>query len=82
MAAAEVGTDGLAMPTDELDALLGLPSSGVYAFITSRDGEVLWRMGTPMESGRYQKPGQFRPTAIADDADIVQVDSHAIDFEV
>ncbi len=43
MAAAEVGTDGLIMPTDELDALLGLPSSGVYAFITSSDGRILWR---------------------------------------
>ena len=43
MAAAEVGTEGLVMPTDELDALLGLPSSGVYAFITSRNGGILWR---------------------------------------
>ena len=31
------------MPTDELDALLGLPSSGVYAFITSNSGEILWQ---------------------------------------
>ena len=43
MAAAEVGTEGLIMPTDELDTLLGLPSSGVYAFITSKDGDILWQ---------------------------------------
>lgn len=43
MAAAEVGDEGLIMPTDELDALLGLPSSGVYAFITSNNGEILWQ---------------------------------------
>ena len=43
MAAAEVGDEGLIMPTDELDALLGLPSSGVYAYITSNSGEVLWQ---------------------------------------
>ncbi|MGB5600841.1 MAG: ATP-binding protein [Gammaproteobacteria bacterium] len=43
MAAAEVGNEGLIMPTDELDVLLGLPSSGVYAFITSNSGETLWQ---------------------------------------
>lgn len=43
MAAAEVDESGLIMPTDELDALLGLPSSGVYAFVTSKSGEILWR---------------------------------------
>lgn len=43
MAAAEVDESGLIMPTDELDALLGLPSSGVYAFVTSKTGETLWR---------------------------------------
>ena len=41
MAAAEVGSEGLVMPTDELDVLFGLPSSGVYAFITSKSGEIL-----------------------------------------
>ena len=43
MAAAEVGDDGLIMPSDELDALLGLPSSGVYAFVTSKTGQTLWQ---------------------------------------
>jgi two-component system sensor histidine kinase PhoQ len=63
MAAAEVGTDGLMMPTDELDALLGLPSSGVYAFITSRSGKILWRSSSvlganppqPVALGRGEK---------------------------
>jgi two-component system sensor histidine kinase PhoQ len=43
MAAAEVGNEGLIMPTDKLDVLFGLPSSGVYAFITSKSGEILWQ---------------------------------------
>jgi len=63
MAAAEVGTDGLVMPTDELDALLGLPSSGVYAVITSKNGGVLWRSSSvlgaspppPVTLGRGEK---------------------------
>ncbi len=43
MAAAEVNAEGISMPSDELDALLGLPSSGVYAFITDADANILWR---------------------------------------
>lgn len=43
MAAAEVSDDGVMMPSNELDALLGLPSSGVYAFIINRSGEPLWQ---------------------------------------
>ncbi len=63
MAAAEVGVDGLIMPTDELDALLGLPSSGVYAFVTSKTGETLWQSSSvlganppaPVALGRGEK---------------------------
>jgi len=63
MAAAEVGDDGLMMPTDELDALLGLPSSGVYAFVTSKTGETLWQSSSvlgakpppPVTLGRGEK---------------------------
>ncbi len=29
------------------------------------DGKVLWRTGTPMESGRYQSADQFKPTSVA-----------------
>ncbi len=70
MAAAEVGDDGLIMPTDELDALLGLPSSGVYAFVTSKTGEVLWQSSSvlgakppaPVALGRGEK--QFSKTSV------------------
>ncbi len=63
MAAAEVGDDGLIMPSDELDALLGLPSSGVYAFVTSKTGETLWQSSSvlgakpppPVALGRGEK---------------------------
>ena len=43
MAAAEVSDENILMPSNELDALLGLPSSGVYAFIVNRTGNVLWK---------------------------------------
>lgn len=43
MAAAEVSDDGVMMPSNELDALLGLPSSGVYAFIINGSGDALWQ---------------------------------------
>ena len=29
------------------------------------DGTVVWTIGVPMESGKYQKPEQYSPTAIA-----------------
>ena len=43
MAAAEIDASGVLMPSSELDALLGLPSSGVYAHITDQTGQILWR---------------------------------------
>ena len=49
MAAAEVDETGqLLMPSNELDALLGLPSSGVYAQITDRTGHVLWQSSSAL----------------------------------
>lgn len=43
MAAAEVDDTGVTMPSSELDALLGLPSSGVYAFITDDSAKAVWQ---------------------------------------
>lgn len=43
MAAAEIDNTGVIMPSSELDALLGLPSSGVYAYITDQTGQIMWR---------------------------------------
>ena len=44
IAAAEVEADNtVIMPSSELDALLGLPSSGVYAYISDKSGQVLWQ---------------------------------------
>lgn len=49
MAAAEVDEHGqLLMPSNELDALLGLPSSGVYAQITDHTGHVLWQSSSAL----------------------------------
>ena len=43
LAAAEVTDNEILMPSSELDALLGLPSSGVYAYIVNGDGKTLWQ---------------------------------------
>jgi len=48
MAAAEFEDDGLLMPSTELDALLGLPSSGVYAYITDPSGQTLWQSSSTL----------------------------------
>lgn len=48
MAAAEVTEHNIIMPSNELDALLGLPSSGMYAFITDKSGEILWRTASTL----------------------------------
>ncbi len=48
MAAAEVENKDLLMPSDELDALLGLPSSGVYAFVTDETGNTLWQSSSAL----------------------------------
>ena len=48
IAAAEVDEDGILMPGNELDALLGLPSSGIYAFITSSSESILWRSSSTL----------------------------------
>jgi two-component system, OmpR family, sensor histidine kinase PhoQ len=43
LAAADINENSLTMPSNELDALLGLPSSGVYAFIIDEKGNRLWQ---------------------------------------
>ncbi|MBL4711578.1 MAG: GHKL domain-containing protein [Gammaproteobacteria bacterium] len=48
MAVAEVENKQLRMPSDELDALLGLPSSGIYAFITDSNSKVMWQSSSAL----------------------------------
>lgn len=48
LAAAEVDDTGISMPSSELDALLGLPSSGVYAFITNSAKQTLWQSSSAL----------------------------------
>ena len=50
MAAAEVNREGVALPTDELDSLLGLPSSGLYAFVTDSKQNVLWQSSSVLDA--------------------------------
>ncbi|MBT8134365.1 MAG: GHKL domain-containing protein [Gammaproteobacteria bacterium] len=42
MAAADVADDAVTMPSSELDALLGVPSSGVYAYVADQHGNAMW----------------------------------------
>ncbi|MCK4833777.1 MAG: GHKL domain-containing protein [Gammaproteobacteria bacterium] len=48
MAVAEVEGNTLQMPSNELDSLLGLPSSGTYAYITNQAGLILWRSSSAL----------------------------------
>lgn len=48
MAAAEVENNKILMPSSQLDALLGLPASGIYAFITSNRGRILWQSSSAL----------------------------------
>jgi two-component system sensor histidine kinase PhoQ len=71
MAAAEVENGKVIMPSDQLDALLGLPASGVYAFITGKSGNILWQSSSALGAEPPQPetlPGgekQFRKTGTA-----------------
>ena len=48
MAVAEVENNTLIMPSNELDALLGLPSSGIYAYVTGKTGKILWKSSSAL----------------------------------
>lgn len=48
MAAAEVENQRVMMPSNELDALLGLPSSGIYATISNSAGKILWQSSSSL----------------------------------
>lgn len=50
MAAAEVDGDSISLPTDELDSLLGLPSSGLYAIVIGDDKQVLWQSSSVLDA--------------------------------
>ena len=48
MAVAEIEDNMVMMPSDELDSLLGLPGSGIYAQITDQHGELLWQSSSTL----------------------------------
>lgn len=45
---------------------------------TTLGGEILWTLGCPMESGKYERPDQWRPTSVvvAPDGSIVVADGY------
>ncbi len=50
MAAAEIDEQQIVMPSSELDALLGLPSSGVYAYITDSNAQIQWQSSSVLSA--------------------------------
>ncbi len=48
MAAAEVESGQVIMPSNELDALLGLPASGIYATISNPVGSLSWQSSSTL----------------------------------
>jgi len=48
MAAAEVENQQVLMPSNELDALLGLPASGIYATISNPSGNIFWQSSSTL----------------------------------
>ena len=59
MAAADVSDNGVTMPSSELDALLGLPSSGVYAYVADQDGNAMWSSSSVL-GARLPQPTALR----------------------
>lgn len=72
LAAAEVSDNEVLMPSNELDALLGLPSSGVYASIINQAGDILWQsssaLGENLPAPKWLKSGdkRFQQTRLDD----------------
>jgi len=72
LAAAEVTESEIIMPSSELDALLGLPSSGVYATIINQSAQTLWQsssaLGAKLPQAEVLASGdkQFKKTGVGD----------------
>lgn len=45
--------------------IYGAHLGGAKAVKLKLDGSVVWEIGVPMESGKYQNAGQYKPTGIA-----------------
>lgn len=50
MAVAEVDNNTVVMPSQELGVLLGLPGSGLYAYITGSKDEILWQSSSVLSA--------------------------------
>jgi len=62
MAAAEIENGQVIMPSNELDALLGLPASGIYATISNPVGSLSWQssstLGISLPKPTFLKQGE------------------------
>ena len=61
-----VGMHGLCLNEENGEQFLyAAHLKGAQAVKMKLDGTVVWTIGVPTESGKYQKPGQYKPTGIA-----------------
>jgi len=71
MAAAEIENGQVIMPSNELDALLGLPASGIYATISNPVGNLSWQssstLGISLPKPTLLKQGEKAFNKIYDD---------------
>jgi len=56
MAATEVENKQVIMPSSELDALLGLPASGIYATISNSAGNISWQSSSTLSIALPKPP--------------------------
>lgn len=74
MAVAEVEDNKIIMPSNELDALLGLPSSGMFAYITDNNEKIVWQSSStlgatpPLPSSLISGEKQFNKLTKNNDA--------------
>ncbi len=60
------GLHGMQLVEEQGEEFLYFVHFGRHEFVKATlAGEILWRMGPPMESGKYESADQFRPTSIA-----------------
>ena len=60
------GLHGMTLVREGEQEFLYLTHTGRHEVVkTTLSGEVLWRLGYPKESGKYEKEGEFQPTSVA-----------------
>ncbi len=60
------GLHGMTLVEEDGEEFLYLAHIGQHAVMKATlDGEILWKLGYPEESGHYEDAGRYRPTSVA-----------------